>query len=124
MGSGVALGGAIGPLLGGVFTQSVTVSASACLVLTIVAMGVLGYCSRERSLVDSNHLLPPLETRYRILQIEIKESRFPGSVHESTRHDIHSRPYFQWRFFIRLVISIGHSIACPRRRLFDHIHYH
>jgi hypothetical protein len=81
MGTGVALGGAIGPLLGGVFTQTVTVFTPTRLILTIVAVGILGYCSREWPLVDSNYLLPPIEARHRILQIEIKESRFPGIIH-------------------------------------------
>jgi MFS family permease len=70
VGMGVALGGALGPLLGGIFTEKATVSLSFELSNIAVAMGILGLCSCERPFGNSNHHLFAVETGNRFPEIE------------------------------------------------------
>lgn len=69
-GVGIAAGSAIGPLLGGIFTEQVSVYRLCTLfVLTLVVeMGVLGYCASECNILDPSHLFPSAQTGHRILQ--------------------------------------------------------
>jgi hypothetical protein len=75
VGVGVALGGALGPLLGGLFTQKVTVLYPLILSDVVVAMGILGYRSSELFFSGSDIFPVTVETRRRLLQIEIEKSR-------------------------------------------------
>jgi hypothetical protein len=67
VGVGVALGGALGPLLGGLFTQKVTALYPLNFSDIVVAMGILGYCSSELFFSGSDIFPVTVETRRRLL---------------------------------------------------------
>ena len=103
----------MGPLLGGLFTEKVTVCILESFVI-LVAMGLLDFCSFQPFLSGPNHLLSPPETRHWLFQIETSKSRLSGNVYKFDIDHIYSCSCFLWRIFLCMEFAIGDNITSSR----------